>query len=199
MRITILVILIVFFFKAPVMTQGSEGDTIRLPGNQESVTAGKALFYDHCAICHAVTHEIIGPALASIPQKRPLPWLVEFIRSSQQVIASGDEYARQLYTRYNKVVMPDFRFLSDDQILSILAYVQEASVQDNVQSESQEEPFEEVARVEREPDRFSRSMAVKSYQTDMGAPLYLSVLYVTLIISLVVFVWLGIRIFKNTH
>lgn len=194
----ILSILPIFPHTAKAQERGMS-DTLRLPGSVEAITSGKALFNNHCGICHAVTHEIVGPSLASVPQKRPLTWLVQFIRNSQQVIREGDEYSVELYHNYNRLIMPPFEFLSDSQILSILAYIQDASIPERVQAESQYEPFEQTAHQGRTSGNFSRSLSMKSFQTDMGAPLYLTTLYITLIISLVVVVWLGIRIFKNTH
>lgn len=200
MRFIILTFFSIFCFSLQAQEQGISDD-VRLSESVEAITAGRALFNNHCGICHAITHEIVGPSLASSPQKRPLSWLIRFIRNSQQIIGEGDEYAVELYNNYNKLLMPPFDFLSDQEILSILAYIQDESVADGVQAESQVEPFGRAVKIKSgmTPDNFSRSLAMKSYQTDMSVPLYLSVLYIALIVTLVMLVWLGIRIFKNTH
>ena len=49
-----------------------------------------------------------------------------FVRNSQKVIQSGDEYAVALYDEYGKTQMTSFDF-SDEEILSILSYIKSES------------------------------------------------------------------------
>ncbi len=99
-----------------------------IPTDAQSIAHGRQLFGQHCTVCHMVEKQVIGPALASVQNRRPIPWLLQFIKNSQYVIGeTDDEYAKQLYEAYNKVVMPAFEFLSDDDIISILAYIQAES------------------------------------------------------------------------
>ena len=83
----------------------------RIPADAASITKGRQIFNTHCAPCHAFAYEIIGPALATVQKRRPLPWLIHFIHHSQQVIESGDEYAVTLYDQYGHSVMPSFETL----------------------------------------------------------------------------------------
>jgi mono/diheme cytochrome c family protein len=93
------------------------------------VAEGKALFTNNCASCHAVTDEkVIGPGLKGINERRPEDWLIKWIKNSQAVIASGDAYAVEIYNKYNKTAMTAFPNLSDDQVRSILTYVDAANV-----------------------------------------------------------------------
>lgn len=108
-------------------TSGNQANTVDIPTDEATVAEGRTLFGQHCTACHQVEQQIIGPALASVHQRRPLPWLISFIQNSQKVISSGDEYATQLYEQYNRVVMPNFEFLSNDNIISILAYIKAES------------------------------------------------------------------------
>jgi len=88
---------------------------------------GKALFKANCATCHAknMKDRLTGPALGGTQER----WegreelLYAWIRNSQAVIASGDAYANSLYREYNNSVMTSFPNLSDEQIESILGYV----------------------------------------------------------------------------
>ena len=99
--------------------------TNQVPDDAGSIAQGQALFSQHCTVCHAVGKQIIGPALASVQNRRPIDWLVGFIQNSQHVIIDQeDEYAQYLYQQYEKQVMPNFEFLSRDEILDILAYIQ---------------------------------------------------------------------------
>jgi mono/diheme cytochrome c family protein len=90
----------------------------------QSVNAqdGEALFKANCTSCHAVKEKVIGPALKGISQRRSEEWLIKWIRNSQAVIKSGDEYAVKLYNDYNKLAMTSFN-LKDDEIKAILAYI----------------------------------------------------------------------------
>jgi len=95
---------------------------------QDSTIKGKKIFQTHCGSCHSVHHEIVGPALASITKKRNPDWLIPFVKNSQQVIASGDEYANHLAEQYSHMVMPSFK-LSDTEIKNVLHYIEMESKQ----------------------------------------------------------------------
>lgn len=86
------------------------------------VAAGDALFKANCAQCHAVNEQVVGPALAGISQRRPVSWLIPWIKNSSKVVASGDDYAVALFTKFNKQQMPSFA-LSDKEIKSIISYI----------------------------------------------------------------------------
>ncbi|UII25025.1 cytochrome c [Fulvivirga maritima] len=98
-----------------------------IPTDKEAVVHGQKLFSDQCAECHEFSRQKTGPSLSSVTDRRPLPWLFDFIESSQTVIGQGDEYAQFLYKSYNNTVMPDFRYLSEEDILDILAYIKNES------------------------------------------------------------------------
>lgn len=83
---------------------------------------GAALFNANCTTCHAVKEKVIGPALKGIEQRRSEEWLLKWVKNSQAVIKSGDEYAVKLYNDYNKTAMTSFS-LKDVEIKAILAYV----------------------------------------------------------------------------
>ena len=108
--------------------QQMQGDSLKIPEDEASIAHGRDLFGQHCTACHQVKQQVIGPALASVEQRRPLPWLLMFIKNSQQVITTQkDEYAQQLFEQYNKQVMPPFEFLSNNDIVSILSYIKSES------------------------------------------------------------------------
>lgn len=100
-----------------------------LPGDAESIARGRDLFGQHCSVCHLVEKQLIGPALASVHNTRPIPWLLAFIKNSQYVIQeTDDEYAKHLFKEYKGQIMPNFEFLSNDDIYNILAYIKAESV-----------------------------------------------------------------------
>jgi len=88
-----------------------------------AVTAGDALFKNNCAQCHAVNDVVVGPALNGITQRRPISWLIPWVKNSSKVVASSDEYAVKLFNQYQKQQMPSFQ-LSDKEIKSIIKYIE---------------------------------------------------------------------------
>ena len=88
-----------------------------------AVTAGDALFKNNCAQCHAVHDVVVGPALKDITKRRPVSWLIPWVKNSSKVVASGDEYAVKLYNKYQQQQMPSFQ-LSDEEIKNIVKYLE---------------------------------------------------------------------------
>lgn len=89
----------------------------------QDVKEGETLFKSKCTTCHGVTKKLVGPALAGMSERHSEEWLISWIKNSQAMIASGDETAVQLFAEWNNLVMTSFTDLSDDQIKSIIAYV----------------------------------------------------------------------------
>ncbi|KAB7731676.1 c-type cytochrome [Rudanella paleaurantiibacter] len=92
------------------------------------VEKGKGLFNNNCAQCHAVTDEVVvGPGLKGVRQRTPgEDWLYKWIRNSSSLIAAGDAYGVQVFNKYNKIQMSNFPNLTDDDIKSILDYIDSA-------------------------------------------------------------------------
>ena len=90
------------------------------------IASGEKLYNANCTQCHAINEVVIGPALKGIEERRERPWLISWIKNSQKVIESGDEYAVALYEKYKKVAMPAYPF-TDAEIISVLEYIDVAS------------------------------------------------------------------------
>lgn len=90
--------------------------------------AGKQLFNQNCAACHALNRKMTGPALANVETRLSedegldKEWLYAWIKNSAGIIASGDAYANKVYNEYNKAAMTAFPTLSNADIDNILAY-----------------------------------------------------------------------------
>jgi mono/diheme cytochrome c family protein len=92
-----------------------------------TVEEGKALFVGNCATCHAknMKDKLTGPPLAGAlanwggDKARIYKW----IRNSSATIASGDPRAVAIWNEYKPTVMTSFPNLKDDQIESILLYI----------------------------------------------------------------------------
>ena len=85
---------------------------------------GQELFTNNCASCHAITDEaVVGPGLKGATIRRPVEWILTWVKNPQKVIAGGDKYAVDLYNKYNKAQMTAFPNFKDEDIKSILAYI----------------------------------------------------------------------------
>lgn len=91
-----------------------------------AISEGETLFNNNCTVCHAINQQLVGPALKDVHERRDLEWIISFVKNSQRVIQSGDEYAVNLYNQFNKTLMPAFDF-SDEQITNIVAYIRSES------------------------------------------------------------------------
>jgi mono/diheme cytochrome c family protein len=90
------------------------------------MNAGKTLFINNCASCHAksMKDKLTGPALAGARER----WgddkaLYAWIRNSQASIASGQPRAVQIWSEYKPTVMTAFAGLKDEEIENLLAYI----------------------------------------------------------------------------
>ena len=109
---------------------GGESDSVGVavaavslsPEEAKLVAAGDALFKGNCAQCHSVNEQVVGPALAGIAKRRPMSWLLPWVKNSSKLVASGDEYAVALFNKFSKQQMPSFAF-SDKDITAIVAYI----------------------------------------------------------------------------
>ncbi len=95
---------------------------------QVSADAGKTLFRNYCASCHdkGMQKNMTGPALAGVQERwadYPESDLYAWIRNSQALIASGHPRATELWETYNGVIMTAYPNLTDDDIGSLLEYI----------------------------------------------------------------------------
>lgn len=108
--LTIATLLAYTFAASPAMSQGEE------------------LFKTNCAVCHKTDDSrFVGPGLKGVTEKRSQEWLISWTKNSQALIASGDADAQAIYDEYGGAAMSSFEQLSDDEIISIFAYVDEVN------------------------------------------------------------------------
>ena len=87
--------------------------------------AGAALFKQKCTACHRLDRNSIGPALKGVHERRDEEWLLKWVKNSQSLVSAGDPQAVKIFNEFNKVAMPSFPELKDDDIKNILAYIKE--------------------------------------------------------------------------
>lgn len=87
------------------------------------VQEGKLLFEGNCKQCHSLHEQVVGPKLGKILDRQKLTWLLNFIKNPEKMIKKKDKHAIAMHLKY-KQIMPSHDFLSDEQILAILVYLQ---------------------------------------------------------------------------
>jgi len=100
--------------------------------NAQDPKKGEALFKDNCASCHSrdMKKDMTGPALAGVEDrwsKFPKKELYDWIRNSSGVLGDpsykSNSYAKGLYASYNNTVMTPFPALTDEDVQSLLVYI----------------------------------------------------------------------------
>jgi len=112
-------LLIFVLSTAAGLAQDEEGSDLGFDGDIEN---GKQLFNSNCASCHKLDKKAIGPALGDVTERRELDWLIKWIQNNQELRASGDQQAIEVFEEYNGSVMPAFPGLSEQDIKDILVY-----------------------------------------------------------------------------
>jgi cytochrome c2 len=95
---------------------------------QATIDEGKTLFKNYCAACHVknMTTDATGPALAGYAERwadYPQEDLYNWIKNSQAMIADGHPRAVELWNEWKPTVMTAWPNLTDENIESILMYV----------------------------------------------------------------------------
>jgi len=96
--------------------------------NAQNLEEGEKIFKATCTACHTIGKgRLTGPDLKDVSSRVPSEeWMVPWIRSSAEVIRSGDEYANKIFAENNEVKMTD-NPLTDEEIWSVIAYMKEES------------------------------------------------------------------------
>ena len=95
---------------------------------QPSADAGKTIFRNQCASCHNknMVQALTGPALGGVQERwaeYPESDLYAWIRNSIALVEAGHPQAVKVYKEYNNVPMQAFPNLTDDDIASLLLYI----------------------------------------------------------------------------
>jgi mono/diheme cytochrome c family protein len=99
------------------------------PLTAQDAVEGEKLFSENCTSCHVIDGpKGIGPNLRDVNARRKPEWLLKWVKNSTKVIESGDPIATKLFEENNKVSMTSFEYLADNQIKSILKYIETAPV-----------------------------------------------------------------------
>jgi hypothetical protein len=93
-----------------------------ITGNYEQ---GEMIFKKECASCHSTNlkNKLIGPPLFEITKKKPIPWLIKWIKNNKKLRLSGDKEANKIYKEYDNIEMNNFEHLSNTTINDLLFYI----------------------------------------------------------------------------
>jgi mono/diheme cytochrome c family protein len=81
-------------------------------------------FEKKCSGCHTIGGGVLkGPDLKGVSERRPLDWIVKFVISSADVIASGDPQAVKIYNEFEQKDMPDQR-LSPEEVKALVRFIE---------------------------------------------------------------------------
>jgi cytochrome c2 len=82
-----------------------------------------ALFAKKCTGCHTYGQgDKVGPDLKGVTTRRSRIWLTTWIRSSEQMVKSGDPTAVALFQKYKRERMPDQNF-SAEELDALIGYI----------------------------------------------------------------------------
>jgi protein SCO1 len=91
------------------------------------MSKGEDLFRFRCAACHSLGNENgLGPGLQGVTQRRDKAWLTRWIKTPDKLLAEKDPIAIDLYSRYNKILMPNLR-LNDTGVEALIDYMEASS------------------------------------------------------------------------
>lgn len=94
--------------------------------SEETIKDGMKIFESKCLACHdkSLKRRSTGPALMGVTEKHELDWLISWIRNSKKMVDAGDPAAVAIYNEYNGTAMTAFGDLTDDQIKSVLMFIE---------------------------------------------------------------------------
>lgn len=83
---------------------------------------GSTLFEAKCASCHTIGGgKLVGPDLQGLADRRDRAWVERFIQAPDEVLASGDPIAKQLFEEYD-APMPNLG-VSDAELAALVAFL----------------------------------------------------------------------------
>ena len=96
-------------------------------GPLQDVRKGEYLFKSRCAACHTMGRgDAVGPDLSNVTKQRDRAWLSRYIATPDQMLAAGDPIAKELFTKYKSVRMPNLA-MSAEETDAVLTYIEQQS------------------------------------------------------------------------
>ncbi len=90
----------------------------------QSSDEGQGVFEGKCASCHSIgAGTIVGPDLEGILDRRDRAWVKDFISMPDEILASDDPIAMELFAEFNGIPMPNLG-LTEAEVESLLAFLE---------------------------------------------------------------------------
>lgn len=103
--------------------------------NKVHAATGKEIYDKMCMSCHSLSDKVLmGPGLAGVTERHTEEWISKWIKDSQGMVKAGDKDAVALFEKFNKIPMPSFSQLTDDEIKGFIQFVKENEVKSSDQS-----------------------------------------------------------------
>lgn len=88
-----------------------------------SKAGGKETYDKMCMTCHSLSDKVlVGPGLGGVNERRSEEWLIKWVHDPMGMVNGGDADAVKLYEEFNKIPMPGFPQLKDDEIKELIAF-----------------------------------------------------------------------------
>lgn len=91
----------------------------------QDYAAGENIFKANCEACHKMDSKVIGPPLQNTVAEQGFEWTKKWIYNNEELRASGDAHALEIYEEYNSQIMPPYSFLSDEELTNLVTYLGE--------------------------------------------------------------------------
>lgn len=121
-NIFIFLVAIIFVWDVFIACNIGTGNTSSITTDSTTIAMGESSFTHNCGSCHNFKQDGIGPRLNGITKKENADWLLHFIHDPKKMMDAGDEKTKALFAKY-KTVMPSFSFIPDEEIKSIIAFL----------------------------------------------------------------------------
>jgi nitrate reductase gamma subunit len=99
-----------------------------LISNYSNASVGEDLYNKMCMSCHSLTDKaLVGPGFQGVGERRTEEWIIKWVHDPAALIASGDKDAIAIFEKFNKMPMPGFPQLKDDEIKELITFFNEKS------------------------------------------------------------------------
>jgi len=89
----------------------------------QDYAAGEKIFKGNCAACHKMDAKLIGPPLQNVVAEQGEEWTKKWIYNNQELRDAGDAHALAIFEEYNKMIMPAYTYLSDDDLTNLTTFI----------------------------------------------------------------------------
>ncbi len=116
-----------YAYPTEVVYESADGTITKsiVSGSGFSMSDGKQVFYQNCAMCHSMdAKKITGPGMAGLSGRIPKgDWLERYILNNQKLIKEGDVYANKIYNESGSGMPIYERVLNYQELHALIEYL----------------------------------------------------------------------------